>query len=542
MKFTWKHLKRDTNLWSLFLVIIGLFISLPLLSLLIHLWKGPGEMWGHIQEYLLLDYIQNSILVLIGTGILSFLIGTSSAWIVSNYEFKGRKWIEWLLFFPLAIPSYIVAYAYVGLLGNGSGVSQMMVALNLPFTKVDMMNIPGLVWVLSISLYPYVYVGTRAMFKSFQSSVSEAAYVLGASKWRYFIKIALPLASPAIIGGLFLVSMEVLNDYGAAKYYGVNTFTTGIFRTWAALEDLPSAIYLSALLVLLVAILGLLVRWWRGKKSFVMELGSQKARGQRLERLGLKGRVLCYILLLIPLLGGLFLPLIQLFYWAMLTYEEMLSIQLVEIVFQTFGIAFVASMSILLFSLLLIYLSQWNPFKPFDFFKRLATIGYVLPGAIIGIGVIRSSQSIIDFFYQHFEWKMGYLIYGSSLVLIYAYVFRFLAVAFNPLEANGMKLGRYLSESSYLLGGSRWKTLWQIDRPLLRKALLGSFLLCFIDVMKELPLTLILKPYTLQTLAVKAYEYADDERVAEAAIPALLLIGTVGVILLGVKYMERRVE
>lgn len=517
---------------------IGVFIALPLFAIVFYLFGGVGEMWQHIVQHFLKDYILNSIILLIGTGILSFIIGTSSAWIVANYQFAFKKYIEWLLFLPLAIPSYILAYVYVGLLGNGGSFIQILQWFGLSIQKIEMMNIYGLIWVLSLAFYPYVYASTLAIFKSYPKSLRETVQLLGVSKTRYFFSVALPLASPAIIGGLFLVFMEVLNDYGAAKYYGIQTFTTGIFRTWTALEDLQSAIYLSALLVVLVLAINILVSLLKGRKSYTLKINNHH---QKIEKKWQGSQKIIYPLLLaIPLLFGLFLPLTQLFYWAWLTFDTMFNLKLFWIAMQSFAVAFSAALFTTLTALAFIFFSRWNHLKFFHVFKKVATIGYVIPGAIIGIGIMRSSQGIIQFFENVFSLEVGFLFFSSSFVLIYAYIFRFLAVAFNPLEASSLKLGKYLSESAYLLGAGKLRTLFKVEMPLLRNALLSIFLLVFIDVLKELPLTLILKPYQLQTLAVKAYGYADDERVAEAALPALILIGVIILAMIAFKWIEKK--
>ena len=402
------------------------------------------------------------------------------------------------------------------------------------------MNIYGLIWVLSFSLFPYVYASSLAMFSSIPRSIRESSEILGASNWRYLRSVAFPLASPAIISGLFLVFMEVLNDYGAAKYYGINTFTTGIFRTWTMLEDLQSAVYLSALLIVMVVIINTLLKWQRGSKSYAVKGSTDQLKST--DRIDLKGNklLLVWIIVGIPILFGLLLPLGQLFYWATLTYKKTFNIELLQIAGQSFTIALVTTILIILTSLALIYFSRWNHLKSLHFFKKVATIGYVIPGAIIGIGVIRSGQSFITFFDDVFSLEIGFLFYSSSVVLIYAYVFRFLAVVFHPLEANSLKVGKNISEASYLLNAGKIKTLFNIELPLLRTALLTSGILVFIDVLKELPLTLILKPYNVQTLAVKAYEYADDERVAQAALPALMLIFTITIAMAFVSYLQKR--
>ena len=534
------RIRRDFNQWSLFTAAIGFFIAIPILTITVYLFDGVGDMWEHIVNYFLLEYIQNSIVLLIGTGILTTLLGTSSAWVISNYNFPLRSALKWLLFLPLAIPSYIVAYAYVGLLGNGGSLIGCLQTIGFSIQKIELMNIYGLIWVLSFSLFPYVYASSLAMFSSIPRSIRESSEILGASNWRYLRSVAFPLASPAIISGLFLVFMEVLNDYGAAKYYGINTFTTGIFRTWTMLEDLQSAVYLSALLIVMVVIINSLVKWQRGSKSYAVNGSTDQLKST--DRIDLKSnkRLLVWIIIGIPIFFGFLLPLGQLLYWAAITYEKKFNIELLQIAGQSFTIALVTTGLIILTSLALIYFSRWNHLKSLHFFKKVATIGYVIPGAIIGIGVIRSSQSFITFFDDVFSLEIGFIFYSSSVVLIYAYVFRFLAVVFHPLEANSLKVGKNISEASYLLSAGKIKTLFNIELPLLKTALLTSGILVFIDVLKELPLTLILKPYNVQTLAVKAYEYADDERVAQAALPALMLIFTITISMAFVSYLQKR--
>lgn len=526
-----QHIKRDINQWLLYLVAIVFFISIPLVSVVWNVFGGVGEMWEHILKYFLPDYIKNSFLLLFGTGVLTFLLGVSSAWIVANYEFRFRKLVQWLLFLPLAIPSYIMAYTYVGAWGNGGTLIQLLNKIGVDIHKIEVMNIYGLIWVLSLSFYPYVYAGSRALFIGYPKVLRESTALLGASKYNYFFRVALPLASPAIIGGLFLVFMEVLNDYGAAKYYGINTFTTGIFRTWTALEDLQSAVYLSAILVVIVFLILSLVKWLRKNKSYSLKLDeTNEDKKQRTVLIG-KKKIMYLSVLFVPVLFGLFIPVGQLVYWAVFSFKEMVTIKLFTTCLQSFGVALVTAVFVVLFSILIIYFSRWNVLKRFNAFTKFATIGYVIPGAIIGIAIIKSSQTIINFFYDTFELKVGYLFYGSSFVLIYAYIFRFLAVAFNPIEANSLKYGENLVNASYLLGFNKFKTFLKVELPLLKNILISTFVLVFIDVLKELPLTLILKPYDLNTLAVVAYEYADDERLAEAAVPALFLIAIIALLM-----------
>ena len=358
-----KHLKRDLSKWSLLTVAIALFIAIPLFSIIINLFSGVGDMWNHIVTHYLFDYIRNSIVLIFGTGLVTLFFGTSCAWFVSHYEFPFRKWIERLLFLPLAIPSYIVAYSYVGLFDNGGTIIRALQAIGFPIQKLDFMNIYGLILVLSFSLFPYVYASARMMFLSLPKSIYESSILLGASNKRYFFSVALPLASPAIIGGLFLVFMEVLNDYGAAKYFGIKTFTTGIFRSWTMLEDLQSAVYLSALLVLIVFIIIGVVTWQKGKKSFSIKGDKlQKNNFQRKTLLG-KKRLLYFFILSIPVLFGFILPVFQLIIWAAQTFSSVFNIELFWTALQSLIVAFSASLITIITALALIYFSKWNYFQ-----------------------------------------------------------------------------------------------------------------------------------------------------------------------------------
>lgn len=498
-------------------------ICIPLFTIVGNLFGGVGEMWSHVVEYLLPDYLANSFYLLIGTGTLSLLLGVPSAWFISTYDFPFRTALNWMLYLPLAIPSYIMSYAYVGIFGNGGSGEKLGNLIGLDVFSVSMMNIWGLIFVLSISLYPYVFASSRIMFSSASGSIKESAELLGISHRRYFWKIALPVASPAIFGGLFLVLMEVLNDYGAAKYYGINTFTTGIFRTWTALEDLQTAIYLASILVILVVILMSINKAIRGRKSYVTPDLSQSNIKRQQPTGGLQ-KVGILLVCALPVALGFLLPVLQLGYWATFHIQEQLNTNFLWISSQSVFVAVIASLITVSVTVMLVYFPKWSPLKSLKPLVKLSTVGYIIPGAVIGITLVASSGFFVQTFDNVFGLEIGYLIYSGLLLLLFAYLFRFLAVAYNPIEAHSLRVGSNLAESAYMLGKSRIRTLFTIELPLLKSSLMSGFLIVFIDVMKELPLTLLLKPYQLQTLAIKAYEYADDERVSEAAIPSLILI------------------
>ena len=522
MKIYLKNIQRDTNKWSIFLLTIVLFIAFPIITIFINLFYGPGKTWNHLVNKLLPNYLLNSLWLILGTSFLTLLLGVCSAWIVSRYHFPFRKQFEWLLILPLTIPSYIAAYAYAGVFDYG-GVIQKTFDI-----KIDIMNLFGLIFVLSVTLYPYIYMASRAFFLNQSNNLIETSKLLGASKRKTFFKLILPLARPAFIGGLILVLMEVLNDYGAAKYYGVNTFTTGIFRAWFSLEEPETAIYLSAILVLIIFLIISLEKWQRRKKGyFNVTKNHQKIKR---ENLSSKLRFTCFCLVFFPVLVGFLIPVLQLVYWAFLTLKEVLTPEFFNISLQSLGISLIAAFFTVFFALLLIYLSQWNRLSLIKSVSKIGIVGYTIPGAVIAVGILIPTLFIdkwlINLLKNVFNYKIGFIINGTSMALIYAYAIRYLAVAYNPIEASSLKFGKPLSEASNLLGKGNLRTFIKINFPLLKTAILSAFILVFVDIMKELPLTLILKPYHINTLAVKAYEFASDELIAEAALPSLFIIFT----------------
>lgn len=522
MKIRFQNIKRDTNKWSILLLTIVLFVAIPIGTIFFNLFYGPGDTWNHLVVTLLPNYIGNSLVLIIGTSILTLVFGISSAWIVSRYEIPLKKQLEWLLILPLAIPSYITAYAYAGIFDYGGVIDKL-----LP-VKFDIMNQFGLIFVLSASLYPYVYVASRAFFINQSNNIIEASKILGGSERRTFFKLILPLARPAFVGGLILVLMEVLNDYGAAKYYGVNTFTTGIFRAWFSLEEPETAIYLSAILVAIIFILIVIEK--RQRKRIGYFNSSKNHQNLKKHPINKRIKTLFFTIVLIPVLCGFIFPVSQLIYWAILTYKEVFTTDFLHVAFQSFTLSLVSAFFAIIFALALIFMAKWNKLSIINAITKIGTLGYAIPGAVIAVGVLIPTLSLdkwlITFFKNSFDLKIGFIINGTIIALVYAYVVRYIAVAYNPIEATSLKMGKSISEASKMLGKSNLSTFIKIELPLLKPAILSGFILVFVDVMKELPLTLILKPYQINTLAVKAYEYASDELVAEASLPSLFIVLT----------------
>ncbi|MFA5575553.1 MAG: iron ABC transporter permease [Brumimicrobium sp.] len=522
-----KRLKRDVNKWSVLTLTIVFFLALPVISIGVELFSGPGETWSHIVEYLLFQYISNSLYLIFFCSFLVLVFGVSSAWFISRFNFPFRKQIEWLLILPLTIPSYIVGYAYAGIFDYGGSLDMLFRQFNLDFIRIDIMNRTGLAFILSISLFPYVYVSARAFFLNQANNLLEASKMLGINEGKTFFKLMLPLARPAIIAGLILVIMEVLNDYGAASYYGVNTFTTGIFRSWFSLEEPQTAIYLSALLVAIIFALILFEKWQIRKVRFT----SSKTNDTQIHRKDPNKPMqwLIFTIVFIPVLLGFIIPLSQLIYWAFLTASTVFDIKFIMLSLQSFGIAISSALITVFFALILIYFSKWSALRLVKNISRVGVMGYAIPGAVIAIGIMLPTIALDKWLIQtlkSFGIDSGFIVNGTLIALFYAYTVRFLAVAYNPIESTTLKVDSSISDSSKVLGVGNLKTFFKIEFPLIKAGVFSAVILVFIDVMKELPLTLILKPYAIDTLAVKAFEYASDEMVMEASIPSLFIIFT----------------
>lgn len=522
-----RKFRHSFNLWSFHILWIVALIATPVLLIFLNIFTGSSPTWQHLYRTVLGGYISNTLWLVLGTGCFSLLLGVSSAWLVSTCRFPGRKFFEWALILPLAIPTYINAYVYAGLLDYTGGLQQFLLKdLKIISKPLDIMNLPGAIWVLGLVLFPYVYVSSRAAFLTQSRNLLEASRILGKSNLQTFWQVALPVARPAIVGGLVLVIMEVLNDYGAVKYYGINTFTTGIFRSWFSLGDLRAAVYLSSLLMLGVFTLIMVERRQRGRARFSANSRSRKPLIKN--SLGPLTSIAAFTVCGFPVLFGFILPLYQLIKWALLTYADVLNQEFWGILQNSILLAGNAALFCVILAVLLSYAVKNNRLTSLNQLSKISVLGYSIPGAVIAVGImiplLAIDKAIIALLQQWWGIKAGLLLTGTIFALLFAYTVRYLAVAFNPIEANFQKIGPNLGNASQSLGKSSTFTLFKVHLPLAKNALIGAALMVFVDVLKELPLTLILRPFNFNTLATKAYQYASDEMVAESSIAALIII------------------
>jgi iron(III) transport system permease protein len=531
---------RWPDIWRLSVPLTALFLAIPILVVVAAVFEPAGEVWHHLASTVLPEYVGHSLLLVAGVGVGTLLIGVSTAWLCTLCRFPGSSLLQWLLLLPMAMPAYIIAYTYTGLL-DFSGPIQASLRLWFDLGYGDywfpqIRSLGGAVAMLTLVLYPYVYLLTRAAFLEQSLCVLEVSQTLGSGPWRSFFTVALPLARPAIIAGLTLALMETLADFGTVQYFGVTTFTTGIFRTWFGLGDQAAAAQLAGLMMSLVLLLIVLERWSRRQARF--HHTSQRYR--KITKFSLRGwrAAAAFTVCLFPLLFGFLVPVGRLALWALQTWRHAIDSDFWALVVNSLFLAAAAALLTLLFALFLAYGQRLRPGKLVNFSVRLTGMGYAIPGLVIAIGVIIPfawfDNTLDSWMRYRFNFSTGLLLSGTVSALLFAYLVRFLAVSLHTVEAALAKIKPSIDEAGRSLGLTPGGVLGRIHLPLMRGSLLSALLLVFVDVLKELPATLVLRPFNFNTLAVRAFELASDEMLAEssAAALAIVLAGLLPVILL----------
>ncbi len=477
----------------------------------------PAESWRHIRDTVLGQYIKGSLILVFGTATLSILLGVSSAWLVACCKFPGRKFFEWALILPLAIPTYIAAYSYFDLLDKLNPLLiwiRLNISTEVMILMSDVIVYPMTIIVLASVLYPYVYLVARAAFTQQSNQFIEAARTLGHGPHSTFWRTALPLARPAIVGGVSLVIMETLNDYGAVKHFNIPTFTTGIFRTWLSIGDLPGALRLAACLMVLILFLLVLEKWLRFGAKF--HNNSQSDQSFKPYELNKKKSFLAIICCLFPLVIGFILPLSRLVYWASQTIENVFDSTFIILTFNSIAIAAAASFITVMLAVFLTFTTRYFGSRTINATNRLAILGYAVPGAVIAIGILLLAKQVNQ--------ATGWIMTGSLSMLVLAYIVRFLAVAWQPIDSGMERNCEQINNASRSLGVTAIQSLTNINIPLLRNALVTAGLFVFVDTMKELPLTLILRPFNFETLSTKTFDLAQQAQIPESSVPALCII------------------
>lgn len=533
--------RRPNRSWMVTVLVITLLLAIPVVVVLAHLFVPTGDVWQHLQQTVLPRYVRNSLWLMVGVASGALLLGVSTAWLVTMCRFPGRWVFEWALLLPMAVPAYLLAYTYTDVLEFAGPVQTTLREIfgwgPREYWFPNVRSKGGAMLLLALVLYPYVYMLTRATFLEQSVSLLEASRSLGRSAWRSFFTVALPLARPAIVAGVALVCMETLSDFGTVDYFGVQTFTTGIYRTWYGLGERAAAAQLSAVLLLFVLVLLLLER--RSRKQ-----GKTSSRGHEryrtLPRYQLSGwrAGSAWLVCALPIALGFAIPAGLLANMALRNAAEALDADVWGYAGNSLLLAVITAAVALIVSLLLAYGLRLYPNRVTKLATRVAALGYAVPGSVIAVGVLMAfgwfDNTLDGWLRNTFDVSSGLLLSGTLVGLVFAYVVRFLAVALGMVEASLSAITPSMDDAAQSLGHRSMSRLWRVHVPLMRGSLLTAILLVFVDVIKELPITVIVRPFNFETLATRVYRLASDERLVESSGLALMivLVGIVPVIIL----------
>ena len=550
------------SIWTIATVSLALLMMLPLVSVLTSIFSDTGAVWQHLITTVLGEYILNSLILMVGVGAGVAIVGTTCAWLVTMCQFRGRSLFQWALLLPLAAPAYILAYTYTDLLEYYGPVQSILRqwlgwknAQDYWFPNVRSM--PGAIAMFVLVLYPYVYLLARSAFSNQSSITLEASRSLGCTPWQGFLKVALPMARPAIVAGLSLALMETLNDYGTVEFFAVPTFTIGIFRTWLGQGERAAALQLALLLLSFIAVLVIIERQSRNRQRFYQTSQTTETKRYVLRNWHQWAAIgICSL----PIVLGFGIPVSVLAFlikgdrsttstsgpsgdgdYGTATSGEFLANATDPFwgyAIHSFTLASTVATIAVIIAVILAYGQRLHPSKLNRWAIQGATLGYAIPGAVIAIGAMvplgKFDNALDSWMRSQFNSSTGLLLSGTIFALVFAYLVRFLAVGYGAVESSLNNIKPNLDNAARSLGLNTVQTLFQIHLPLMRGGVISAAILVFVDVMKELPVTLIMRPLNYDTLAVRVFNLASDERLSEAALPALtiVLVGLLPVLVL----------
>ncbi|MEM6600988.1 MAG: iron ABC transporter permease [Verrucomicrobiota bacterium] len=516
--------------WHVVPILAALIVGLPLIAICSY-WLVPDQgSWDHLAEHVLADYLIHSLWLLIGVGLITGVIGVSTAWLVAAYDFPCQRLLEWALLLPLALPTYIIAFTYGGLLDEMGPVQRstrdflsIPLGQHLPFPEIR--SLPGVIMVMSLVLYPYVYLICRAVIASQIQQLTDTARTLGLNGVQRFFRVVLPLVRPALMAGIGLAVMEALSDFGSVSFYGVTTFTTGIYRTWFNLGDLPSAARLSSLLMLFM----LALIYWEHHSRRHLRLGAanQPVGSMRTPLKGRRGQ-LAGLLCCMPVILGFGIPVIQLGIWASGRLTTLATPEYWAMLGRTLGLGLGVAGLVVVLVTLMRFAQRLLDSPTVAMLNRIVGMGYAIPGAVLSVGILiplsKADLWVSQLTQSWFGWSAGLILSGSLFALAYSYTVRFLAVGYQTVDAAFERTPRQLDEAALSLGKKPLVILGRIHLPVIQSSLFAAVALVLIDILKELPATLILRPFNFDTLATRTYELAIEEQLPAASIFALSIV------------------
>ena len=538
---------KSLNIWFISSLIVSLCVLIPIFTVFYSFFEDTSNYFSILKETFLIEYIFNSLVLLFSVLILTFLIGTLTAYLVSFYKFPFSNFFKWALILSFAVPQYIYAYSLTAFFENYGTLFSILKNLfgeanyNQNIPKFD--GLIGAVLSLSFSLFAYVYILTRASFLYQSQNLIDLGKSLGFSKFKSLYSLILPAARPAIVAGLSLVAMETLAEFGAVDFFSINTLTTGIYNSWIAFDDLAFSNRLSFFLLIFIFGVFILENLSRKKAKYHSNTKGGFKRKEKIQLSGLKAFNAFLVCFIIFFLSFLF-PLTQMLYWTIKFPENFFDLQVVALTLNTIYLVFLSSLFLIIFSLISNYGNRVSKNKALNILSTLSISGYAIPGVILAIAFI----TFIAWFDENIVQSLGFLsikkiFIGSVLGLVLVYFVRFYSLAFNGIKSGYEKINLSVDESSYLLGYSKQKTFTNIHVPYLRNSLLFVVILISLEIIRELPITLILRPFNFETFATTAYISASEDLLEAAAVPSLFLILiATSFIILTSKYILRENE
>jgi len=517
--------------WTLGTIVLTLAAVIPVAAVVGIAFTPGDDIWGHLVATVLPTYISTTLQLGTGVGAGTLIIGVGTAWLVTTCRFPGRKIFEWALLLPMAMPAYVIAYVYTDILEYAGPVQETLREIFGWTTKreywfPEIRSLGGAISMMTLVLYPYVYLLSRAAFMEQNICVLEASRVLGRGPWRSFFTVALPVARPAVVVGVTLVLMETLNDFGTVDFFAVSTFTLGIFDVWMNMNNMAGASQLASLLLFFVIFLVLLERFGRRKQRFHHTTTKYKALpGYKLSR----GReTLVFIACALPVVFGFLLPSGVLVGFAVVFFEDAANFKVLGYAINSIGLSALAAVLAVGIAIFMAYGVRMHGGKILKPVTRVATLGYAVPGAVLGVGVIVALTTLdngIDaFMLSTFGISTGLLFSGSIAAVTFGYMVRFLALSYGTVEASLTKITPNMEGAARSLGHGPASTLRRVHMPLMKGSVLTAAMLVFVDCMKELPMTVILRPFNFETLATFVHQFASDEQLEEASIGALAIV------------------
>jgi len=510
---------NNFNSSSSFVTFIALVIIAPIIAIFYSAFLGDTSLWPHLFSTVLPRYIYNTIILMIGVGLLSLTFGISTAWVITRYNFFGKNFFEWALLLPAAVPAYIIAYTYTDFLEYAGPLQKLLREIfgwnsSNDYWFPEIRSMGGAILVMSCVLYPYIYMMTRASFLTVPISFYQTSLVYGRNT---FYSVALPLARPGIFAGLALVLMETISDFGTVEYFALETLTLGVFNVWLGMNSLSGASQISSVLFLFVVVLLTIEYLARRRQRF-----HEKSSGQNIlesESITNSKKIICFLICLIPIVLGFAIPVSILLNFVLSGFSIINFIEIFQISLTTILVALSGALSVMLISVLMIIISTYQSNRLQKGIIFLASCGYALPGTILAVGIVIFVGWLNEIFY----FKISYVA-GGFIVLIFAYITRFLAVGNAAIRSGILKIHPNAMDASKTMGVGFFKSINKIIVPLIFTNILVGGILVFVDILKELPITLLLRPFNFETLATYVYQYASDELLQESSFAALIIV------------------